>query len=99
MVIDTKFYAYGEELARVEVFKYLGRLIACDNDDTQAVSSNLMKVRLVWARISRVLRAENASAGLCGMFNKATVRVSPHFLGSKHGYCRSPRYSVWKASM
>ena len=78
--MDTKFYAYGEELKRVEVFKYLRRLIVFDDDDTQAVRSNLMKVRLVWAWILCVLRAENASAGLCGMFNKATVRVSPYFL-------------------
>ena len=44
VAMDAKFYAYGEELERVEVFKYLGRLIAFDNDDTQAVRSNLMKV-------------------------------------------------------
>ena len=37
-------YTYGEELERVEVFKYLGRLIAFDDDDTQAVRGNLAKV-------------------------------------------------------
>ena len=57
----------------MEVFKYLGRLIAFDDDDTQAVRGNLMKVRRVWARISRVLRPENASARVCGMFYKTTV--------------------------
>ena len=34
VAMDTKFYAYGEELERVEVFKYLGHLIAFDNADT-----------------------------------------------------------------
>ena len=44
----------------MDVFKYLGRLIVIDNDDTQAVHGNLAKARRVWARISRVLRAEDA---------------------------------------
>ena len=66
--MDAKFYAYGEELERVGSFKYLGRLIAFDDDDTQAVRGNLAKARRVWARISRVLRSENASDSVCGMF-------------------------------
>ena len=70
----SKVYAYGEELERVEVFKYLGRLIAFDDDDTQAVHGNLKKALLVWARILRILWAENASAYVCGIFYKAAVQ-------------------------
>ena len=66
----------------MEVFKYLGRLIAFDNKDTQAVRGNLAKAHSVCARISRVLQAENASARVCGMFYKATVQ-SVLFFGSK----------------
>ena len=50
------------------------RQFAFDGDDTQAVRGNLAKARPVWAQISRVLRAENASARVCGMFYKATVQ-------------------------
>ena len=57
VALDEKFNTYGEKLERVEVFKYLGRLIAFDDDDTQAVRGNLGKARRVWARISRFLRA------------------------------------------
>ena len=49
--LRRSFTAYGEELVRVEVFKYLGRLIACDDADTQAMQSNLRKAQGCWSRI------------------------------------------------
>jgi hypothetical protein len=61
-------------LERVEVFKYLGRLLAYDNNDAQAVRGNLKKARGVWARLSHTIRAENASPRACGIFYKATVQ-------------------------
>jgi hypothetical protein len=73
--LEHSFTAYGEELERVEVFKYLGRLIANDDADNQAMRSNLRKAQGCWARILRVLRAENAAARMCGMFYKATVQA------------------------
>jgi hypothetical protein len=73
--IAQKFTAYDEELENVEVFKYLGRLIAMDDIDNQAIRSNMKKARKCWARISRVLRADNASPRVCGMFYKATVQA------------------------
>ena len=73
--LEQTFTAYGEELERVEVFKYLGRLLAYDDNDVQAVRASLKKARKCWGRISRVLRAENASPRVCGMFYKATVQA------------------------
>jgi hypothetical protein len=73
--LKCSFTVYGEELERVEVFRYLGRLIVYDDADNQAMRSNLRKARGCWARISRVLRAENATARTCGMFYKATVQA------------------------
>ncbi len=69
------FTAYGEELERVEVFEYLGRLIAYDDANNQAMRLNLRKERGCWTQILRVLRAENATARTCGMFYKATVQA------------------------
>ena len=43
--LQHEITAYGEELARVEIFKYLGRLISYDDNDAQAMRSNLMKAR------------------------------------------------------
>ena len=73
--LDKKIYAYGKELERVEVSKYLGRNVCFDDDDTQAVRGNMKKARRCWARISRVLRAENASPRVCGKFYRGTVQA------------------------
>ncbi len=73
--LERSFKAYGEELERVEVFKYLGRLIAYDDAKNQAMQLNLRKARGCWARILHVLRAENPTARTCGMFYKATVQA------------------------
>jgi hypothetical protein len=69
------FTAYGKELKRVEVYKYLGRLLAYNNNDTQAVRNNLKKAQGIWARLSRMIRAENASPRVCGVFYKATIQM------------------------
>jgi hypothetical protein len=74
LALSQTFTAYGKELERVEVFKYLGRLLAYDDNDTQTVRNNLKKARGVWARQSRMIRAENVSPRVCGIFYKAIVQ-------------------------
>ncbi len=69
------FTVYGETLERVEVFKYLGQLIAYNDANTQAKQLNLRKALGCWAWILHVLRAENATARLCAMFYKATMQA------------------------
>jgi len=49
--------------------------MAYDDNDAQAINSQLKKAQKSWTRISRVLRAENASPRVCGMFYKATVQA------------------------
>jgi hypothetical protein len=82
LALRQTFTAYGKELERVEVFKYLGRLLAYNDNDTQAVRNNLKKAQSVWARLSCTIRAENASSHVCGIFYKATVQ-SILLFGSK----------------
>jgi hypothetical protein len=41
LALQQLFTAYGAELERWEVFKYLGRLLAYNNNDTQAVRGNI----------------------------------------------------------
>jgi hypothetical protein len=46
--LETRFFAYGEELEWVKVFKYLGQLLLYDDNDTQAMRGNLAKARGCW---------------------------------------------------
>ena len=73
MAVQQHFTAYGEELLNVEVFQYLGRLLAYNDNNIQAIRGNLTKARGCWAWISRVPLVENASSRVCEMFYKATV--------------------------
>jgi hypothetical protein len=43
LALQQSFTAYGDELERVEVFKYLGRLLAYDDNDARAVRGNIRK--------------------------------------------------------
>ncbi len=59
----------------MEVFKYLGRSSAYNDNNAQAVQGNLKKARGVWARLSCRIRAENASPHACVIFYKATMQL------------------------
>ncbi len=73
--LKRTFFANGEDLERVEVFKYLGRLISFNDVDNQAMRRNPKKAQGCWAWVSRVLRAENATLKTCGMFYKVTMQA------------------------
>jgi hypothetical protein len=73
VAIKTRFTAYGKELEQVPELKYLGRLLACNDNDTQAMRGNLKRARKCWARISCVLRAGNAALQVCRIFYMAMV--------------------------
>ncbi len=79
------------------MFKYLGQLLTYDDNDSQAMRSNLMKARKSWAWVYCVLRAENVSPKVSGGFYKATVqavllvgselwKLSPLSLNSLEGF-------------
>ncbi len=51
IALAQSFMAYGHKLERVEVFKYLGWLLAYNNNDTQAMRANLAKVRKSWGQV------------------------------------------------
>ena len=75
MVLET-FTAYGVELERVEVFKYLGCYLSYSESDAKTIHKNLDKARAMWDMLSQVLRKENAHAKVCSMFYKASVQTN-----------------------
>ncbi len=96
------FTVYGDELERVEVFKYLGWLLAYDDNDTQAMQGNLKIARKSWGQVSHILREENASPKVCGEFYKAIVQAVLLFGGEM--WKLSPlslksleRFQIWAA--
>ncbi len=40
---------HGDVLKQVEVYKYLGRMMAQDDVDAQAIRAQLRKARVTWA--------------------------------------------------
>ena len=75
LALRQQFSVHGDVLERVEVFKYLGRLLAQDDDDIQAIRTQLRKARATWARVGQVLRSENASPRVAAKFYKAMVQA------------------------
>ena len=74
LALREQFYVHDQVLERVEVFKYLGRLLAQDDDDVQAVRAQIRKARTTWARIGNVLRAQNAAPRISAKFYVAVVQ-------------------------
>ena len=75
LALRHTFTAYDQPLERVEVFRYLGRLLAYGDDDAQAVRACLKKARRSWARVSAILRRENVSPRTAGNFFQAIAQA------------------------
>jgi hypothetical protein len=60
LVLREQFTVHGDVLEKIEVYRYLGCLLLQDNNNVQAVQSQLCKARGMWARVGQVLRKENA---------------------------------------
>ena len=65
---------HGDVLEGVEVFRYLGRMLLQDDDDIQAMRSQLCKAHGTWAWVGQVLRKENAPPRVSAKFYKAIVQ-------------------------
>jgi hypothetical protein len=70
-----QFTVHGDALEKVEVFKYLGRMMAQDDKDVQAMRHQLRKARGTWARVRQVLRSKNTTPRVAAKFYKAGVQA------------------------
>ena len=70
---EQGFTANDKPLRRVEIFKYLGRLIAYDDTDVPAARRQLAHAHAVWGRLRKIIEKENVPAPVVGMFYQAVV--------------------------
>ncbi len=74
LALRKQFLVHGDILEKVEVYRYLCRLLLQDNDDVQAVRSQLHKAQGTWARVGQVLHRENAPQSTSAKFYQAIVQ-------------------------
>ncbi len=75
LAICCQFTVHGEALEKVEVFRYLGRMMVKDDNNIQAMQHQLRKARGSWARVEQVLRSKNTTPWVAAKFYKAVVQV------------------------
>ena len=67
--------AYGVPLYQVTSFKYLGRVLAAEDDYWPAVVRNLRHARQKWERLTWVLSREGADARTSGQIYLSVVQL------------------------
>ncbi len=82
LALRQQFSIHDQVLEQVDIFKYLRRLLSHDNDDIQAVRTQIQKARTTWADVSNVLWAQKAPPRISAKFYKAVVQ-SLMLYGSK----------------
>jgi hypothetical protein len=75
LALRHQFSVHGDVLERVEVFKYLGRLLVQDDNDAQAIHLQLQKAWGVWSHVGQVLHRENTAPKIAARFYKAVVQA------------------------
>jgi hypothetical protein len=75
LALCQQFTIHGDVLKWVEVYKYLGWMMAQDNNDAQAIHAQLRKARATWARVGKDLRGENTSPTVAAKFYLAVVQA------------------------
>jgi hypothetical protein len=98
LALQHKFNVNGTVLEWVKLLKYLGRMIAQDDDDAQAMQQQLQKARGVWAQVGRVLHRENVTPWVAAKFYKAGSSIPSSYTGVRHGTSQQPPWQGWRGS-
>ena len=64
---------YGEVLKLVRQFKYLGRIVSYDDNDTPAIRRNIKKARRQWGQFRKLLERDSVPARVAGMYYQAVI--------------------------
>ena len=72
---QIKFFVNGKQLEKVSEFKYLGRVLTDNDDDTKAIEGQIRKARQQWNCIANILKREGANAMTMAKFYMAVVQA------------------------
>ncbi len=75
LALRPQFMVHRDALEKVKVFNYLGRMMAQDNNNVQAMQHQLRKAQGTWARVGQVLRSKNVTPRVAAEFYKAVVQA------------------------
>jgi hypothetical protein len=75
MVHNVVFYVDGTPIDNVTEYKYLGRIMSADDQDTAAVSFNIKKASKAWFQMYRVLSRQTADPRVMARFYLAVVQA------------------------
>ena len=75
LALRQQYTIHGDVLEQVEIYKYLGRMMAQDDNNAQAIRTQLRKARATWARVGKVLRGENTPPTVAAKFYLAVVQA------------------------
>ncbi len=82
MALRKLFHVDGESLEKVATFRYLGWILAQDDDDVQAVRNQIKKTQGIWARVGQMLTANYTPPKVSAKFYEVVVQ-SVLLYGSK----------------
>ena len=69
------FTVNGKLIDRVHNFRYLGRILSDDDDDTPCIRDNLKRARWRWNSLARILKREGANAICMSRFYLTVVQA------------------------
>ena len=72
---ETALTDYGVPLSQVTSFKYLGRVLAAEDNDWPEVVHNLWCTRQKWEPLTRILSREGADAWILGQIYLAVLQL------------------------
>ena len=70
-----RFYVNGGEIERVAVFRYLGRLLAENDNNTECIRTQIKKARARWNAVARMLKRVGANVFIISRFYLAIVQA------------------------
>jgi len=72
---EVTFQIAGVESERVSSFRYLGRILDENDDDSHALTRQLARARARWGRMASVLRSKGVNTRAMGYFYRAVVQA------------------------